>query len=109
MKKLIVIAATILLSGSALATTVNASKAVLTQGYTSQAQAYEAGFDVIDQYQELSAVELSKALNMNMLGVDQYSFEYAGAEVKIEEFAQVRDELQYRAVVDVNYQYDNDN
>ncbi len=104
MKKLIALTATLAVSTATFAATVGGDRDVFTEGYGSEAQAYDAGFDLLEEYKEMSSLELQSTLGINAPGI-----ELKGGTVVVEEFAQNRGEIQYRAIVDLDYVYQSTN
>ncbi|WCE29330.1 DUF3316 domain-containing protein [Vibrio sp. SCSIO 43137] len=106
MKKLMTVAAGLLLTTSAFASdvTLHRDAKVFSAEYQTKADALNAGFDISDNFASMNQSDLSKALplfsndSVSDIVVDQ-------TEVKIEEFARVRGEVKYRAVVDVDYHF----
>ncbi len=107
MKKLITIAAGLLLTTSAFATTVthhNDAK-VFSADYATKAEALNAGYDLAEELVTMNEKQLRTALSLLVnntvrnVAVDQ-------TEIKTEEFAISRGEIQYRAIVDVDYHFD---
>lgn len=107
MKKLIAIAATTLLvSSTAIAgtQTVYRDTHIVTDGFATEAEALNAGHDIVEHVNHLSQAELRAELptfaDSMVRGV-----EVDDAEITIEEFSKSRGEVQYRAVVEVEYHY----
>lgn len=113
MKKLTTLAATLLISTSVFANTqtVHSDKNFSTDSFTDKAAAYQAGFDYIDNLNGLSGSELKhKLLVISQTPVKGIKID--DSEVSIEEFAQNRGEIAYRAIINVDYHYstyDNNN
>ncbi|MGF1753836.1 DUF3316 domain-containing protein [Vibrio makurazakiensis] len=107
MKKVIILASTLVLSSTAFAatSTQTAGTEMKSTGYSSQEAAFEAGYDMMDELNTKSSFELSKALPASGHTAQVQTFEIEGMEVTVEKFAVERGEIQYRAVLDVNYQY----
>ncbi|MDB1125520.1 DUF3316 domain-containing protein [Vibrio algarum] len=98
--------ASIALSTSVFAGTnlVKSETEFRTEGYATQAQAYEAGFDIADEMKLASNGQLKFQLPTTSKGnVQKVSIE--GVEVSLEEFSAQRGEVKYRAIVDVDYSY----
>ena len=107
MKKLMAITlSTLLLSTSVFASTVNIDKTTnfKTKTYQTKASAYEAGFDLVDDLSQMNANQLRQKLPtftdqfVRKLGIDS-------TKVTVTEFAINRDQINYSAVVNVNYHY----
>ena len=107
MKKLITLAAGIMLTSSAFANTVTLNKntSFSTETYATKAEAVNAGFDIVDNLTTLSSNELRKELNVYSNGTARH-VTLGNTKVKTQEFALNRDETQYRAIVKVNYSFD---
>tara|TARA_R110001583_G_scaffold112917_1_gene263044 strand:+ start:128 stop:466 length:339 start_codon:yes stop_codon:yes gene_type:complete len=107
MKKLITIAAGLLLTGSVFASTVTLHKntQLVTADYASKSEAIDAAFDISEALKADTRNELRKELNISShafardITVDQ-------TEITAEEFAASRDEIQYRAIVKVSYHFE---
>ena len=107
MKKLITIAAGILLTGSAFASTVTMHRdaQIETADYATKAEAINAGFDIVDNLSTLTKNELRKELPAFTTGQTR-NLTVKNTEVQTKEFALDRDNTQYRAIVKVNYSFD---
>ncbi|PNH82024.1 DUF3316 domain-containing protein [Vibrio diazotrophicus] len=107
MNKLMTVAAGLLLSTSAFASnvTLHNDTTVATSSFATKAEALDAGLSVAQNLSDMSQTELRFQLpvnayqNVNNISIDN-------TEVKVEEFALVRGEVQYRAIVDVDYHFD---
>ena len=107
MKKLMTIAVTTLLISSAAyagTQTVYSDTHIVTGGFATETEALNAGHDVVDNITHLSSAQLRNKLPTfgdNMVrGVT-----VDDTEITVEEFSKSRGEVQYRAVVDVEYHY----
>lgn len=106
MKKLAILAATVLMSATAFAGNQtsynNASK--VTEDFETKAEAYEAGFNYVDTLAGASYSELRFQLSpppnktISSISVDD-------TQVTVEEFAKSRGEIAYRAVVNIDYHF----
>jgi hypothetical protein len=107
MNKLIAITAGILLSSSALASNITEHRnaRIVSANYETKAEAINAGFDIANELSTLTPYELRKELIVISNGFPS-NLEIKQTEVQTEEFALVRGQSQYRAIVKVNYQYD---
>jgi hypothetical protein len=106
MKKLTLLMTTLLLSTSVFASTqtVNEERHFQTNTFTEKSQAYTAGFDYLDSINNLSQKELrNKLVAINPSPVSDIKID--DAKVYVNEFAEDRGQIAYRAVVDVNYHY----
>jgi len=107
MNKLMTVAAGLLLSTSAFASnvTLHNDTTVTTSSFATKAEALDAGLSVAQNLSDMSQNELRIQLpvnayqNVNNISIDN-------TKVKVEEFAQVRGQVQYRAIVDVDYHFD---
>ncbi|MBB1274857.1 MULTISPECIES: DUF3316 domain-containing protein [Psychromonas] len=100
------VAAALLVSSSVFAATqvVHSDKTFSTDAYTNKTAAYDAGFDYLDGLKKLPANELRHALTVISNSPAQ-DLTIDKSKVTIKEFAQTRDQVVYRAVVDVDYHY----
>ncbi|MFC1233398.1 DUF3316 domain-containing protein [Vibrio sp. F74] len=102
---------TIAMTGLVLSTSVFAGTSLLksetefrSEGYATQDQAYEAGFDIADELKAASNSQLKFQLPTTLNGqIQKVAIEEV--EVSLEEFSAQRGEVQYRAIVDVDYSY----
>ncbi|MEG3755187.1 DUF3316 domain-containing protein [Psychromonas arctica] len=106
MKKLTTLAAALLISTGALASTqvVHSDKVFNTDAFADKAQAYDAGFDYIDDLEDLSDAQLRQKLIV-ISQVPATNIEIDNSKVFVEEFSPARGEVAYRAVVDVDYHF----
>ena len=107
MKKLITIATGLLLTGSVLANTVTLHKSdkLVTAEYASKSAAIDAGFDLAESLKSNSNSELRKELNLaNHSFVRNITVD--NTEISTEEFAASREDIKYRAIVNVSYYFD---
>lgn len=107
MKKLIVLTAVLTLSSTAFAATVTsrADSKIKTQGYETQQQAFDAGFKVMDEINSMSSRELNNKLNVLESQLLTNSLKVTSVEVTTQAFANNSHKIEYRAIVDVDYQY----
>ncbi|MBY8086213.1 DUF3316 domain-containing protein [Vibrio fluvialis] len=107
MKKALVILTTMTLSAGAFASmgTTQQETTLTTDAYASKQQAYDAGFAKVNELKKMPSNELANELNVFDTKLVQNSMKVKDAEVKIEPFAKPDGQVQYRAVVDVDYQY----
>ena len=107
MKKIIAITAGILLSSSVLAstTTLHRNANIESANFATKAEAIDAGFDIVDDLTTLSKNELRKELPVFTTGLTR-NLSVNDTEVKTQEFAVDRGQIQYRAIVKVNYSFD---
>jgi hypothetical protein len=107
MKKLITIAAGLLIAGSAFANTVTLHRdtKISSADYATKAEALNAGYDIAENLTSVNQNDLRKEFHLfgdssvRNITVDQ-------TEIQAEEFSLSRDEIQYRAVVNVNYHFE---
>jgi hypothetical protein len=100
MKKLALIVAA-LVSTSAFA----ANTQVETEAYKTQAQAYDAGFELVEEINTMGYHQLAPLLKVYGVS-DNYSVVVNDIEVKVESFAKEKGVIQYRAILDVDFDYD---
>lgn len=107
MKKVITLTAGLFIASSAFASvqTSHSETTLFSPSYSSQAEAFDAGFDISDSLQAMSEHELRTKLptlannTVRNLALDH-------AQVTVEQFAVERGNIQYRAVVNVDYHFD---
>jgi len=101
------ITAGILLTSSAFASTITLDRnaQIVSADYPTKVEAINAGLDIAKNLSELSQNELRKEFVIISNGLPR-NLEIQKTEVQTEEFALVRGETQYRAIVKVNYRYD---
>ena len=106
MKKLTTLLATLLISSSVFASSevVHSDKNFSTDAFTDKAQAYEAGFTYLDSLKTLSDAELRQKLIV-ISQTPAHNIKIDGSKVSIQEFAQTRGQIAYRAIVDVDYHF----
>ena len=107
MKKLMTIAAGLLLTGSVFASTVTLHKntQLVTADYASKSEAIDAAFDIAETLKTSTHNELRNDLSLlNHSFVRDITVEQT--EITAEEFAVARDDIQYRAIVKVTYHFD---
>ena len=106
MKKLITVAAALLFTSAAFANnvTVYQDTKLVSPLYDTKAEAFNAGFDIADNLDNFSQKELrnkffiiSQNFATNIKVTDKV--------VKTQEFAKNRGNVQYRAIVKVNYKF----
>ena len=106
-KRIAITLSTLLLSTSVFASTVNIDKTTNfeTKTYQTKASAYEAGFELVDNLSQMNANQLRQKLPtftdqfVRKVGIDN-------TKVTVTEFAINRDQINYSAVVKVDYHYD---
>ena len=106
MKNFTILVATLLISSSVFASTqiIHSDKNFNTDAFTDKASAYEAGFDYVDQLKQLPENKLSHELVL-ISTTPTKDIKINNTNVSIEEFAQTRGQIAYRAIVNVDYNY----
>ncbi|TCS40200.1 DUF3316 domain-containing protein [Reinekea marinisedimentorum] len=99
------IAAAVLISSASFAGSNSGSTTLYTGTYDSASAAYEAGFDVIDDLAQASQGELKSTLKTYNEGVVR-NLSIDDTKVKVEEVAVARNVYQYRAMIDVDFEFD---
>ena len=107
MKKLIAITAGLLLTGSAFANTITLHKNanLSTASYATKAEAINAGYDITDQLANKDQNELRQEFRI-VAQNHVRNITVTNTEIKTQEFAVARDDIQYRAIVKVNYNFE---
>lgn len=103
---LIVTATTLLLSSAAFASTVNekSNTNFATASYHTKAEAFDAGFDIIDNLKTMTNSELRN--KFSLYGEDLVSnITINGTKVTVTEFATSPGNINYQALVNVDYNY----
>ena len=107
MKSLLVIAATtLLLSSATFASTVEqeSNSNFATATYQTKAEAFDAGFDIVDNLKTMTESQLRHKLSL--FGEDFVSdITINGSEVTVTELATSPGDIQYKALVNVDYNY----
>jgi len=106
MKTLMTIAAGLLVSTSVFASTVDIDKneKIVAGTYETKAMAYDAGFDLTESLLAMNEHQLSKTFSTWAYSMVD-DIEINDSKVVVEEYANSRGDIQYRAIVDVNYQF----
>lgn len=107
MKKLITLVAGLLITGSVFANTITSygDKKLVSADYSTKSAALNAGYDIAENLITIDQDALHKKLvlkgesSVRNIMVDK-------TEVRTEEFSLSRDDIQYRAIVKVNYHFD---
>ncbi|MGF1754876.1 DUF3316 domain-containing protein [Vibrio makurazakiensis] len=108
MKKLIAIACGLLVAFSVTAAsrnTIHSNSTMVTESFSSKQDAMDAGFNMYESLETASDSELRWKLNKTNSDVVSGSMTLDNARVKIEENIVSRDNIEYRAIVDVDYHY----
>ncbi|MDC5705029.1 DUF3316 domain-containing protein [Vibrio europaeus] len=106
MKKVILLASLVMSASvfaSTSATTSNTS--FTTDAYSTKQQAYDAAFDLMDEMKTLNPAQLKTKLHIPQNNVVYPSVKLNDMTVQIEEFASAPGNIQYKAILDVDYQY----
>jgi hypothetical protein len=106
MKKVILLAS-LVMSASVFASTntMTSHTSVYTDAYTSKQQAYDAAFNLMDEMKAMNSAELKTALPIYENNVITPSVKIEDMSVSIDEFARSPGNIEYKAVLDVGYQY----
>lgn len=106
MKKLIAFAAATLLTSSVIAGThtVYDHNNLHTGSFASKSEAYEAGFDIAEQVSGMSQSQLRSKLRFTDGNLVR-NIKVDNTKVTVEEFAESRGKISYRATVNVAYTY----
>lgn len=106
MKKLILLA-TLIISASVFAAdqTVISHTTLTTDSYATKQQAYDAGFDLMDQMKAMGSAKLKTVLPIHENNVISPSVKVKDMLVQVEEYAKAPGQLEYKAKLGVDYQY----
>ncbi|KLN63521.1 MULTISPECIES: DUF3316 domain-containing protein [Vibrio] len=106
MKKVILLAS-LVMSASVFASTDTASSSTsfTTDTYSTKQQAYDAAFDLMDEMKTMNPAQLKNKLHISQTNVVYPSVKLNDMTVQIEELASTPGNIQYQAVLDVDYQY----
>lgn len=107
MKKVMILATALTISTTAFASirTSNSETSFKTEVFATQQQAYNAGFDLVEQFQNMSPNQLAHKLPIHETSLNGQSVKVNDMEVRVEPFAKQPGQVQYRAIVDVDYQF----
>jgi hypothetical protein len=107
MKKAIALATGLLMTTSAFAATVSHDEnTTLNAGtFASKAAAYDAGFDLTESLQTLTPAKLARELPNTWAYSSVRDVRIDDAKVIVEPVASTRGEIQYRAIVDLDYHF----
>ncbi|WP_375748710.1 DUF3316 domain-containing protein [Vibrio sp. HN007] len=105
MKNLTILATALLVSTTAFAAndTFYDHRTIRTEGFSSQEQAYNSGFDMVESLNTMSDSQLR--WNLSTSKTSAHNIDVDKTEVTVEEFSKNRGEVLYRAAVDVDYHY----
>ncbi|MGD8115306.1 DUF3316 domain-containing protein [Vibrio sp. TRT 29B02] len=106
MKRMILLAS-IVMSASVFASTntVTSNTSVTTDAYASKQQAYDAAFNLVDEMKSMNSAELKIALPITESNVITPSVKLSDMTVSVDEFARSPGNIEYKAVLDIDYQY----
>ncbi|GGB18785.1 DUF3316 domain-containing protein [Agarivorans gilvus] len=106
MKNLTILAAGLLATASVFASplTVSSSTTVNAGTFESKTAAYDAGFNLANSLQEMERSQLSQQLSL-WAHTPPSNIEVTNPEVKVVEVANSPEDIQYRAVVNVDYRF----
>lgn len=107
MKKIALIVSTLIMSSSVFAATQTTTydKVITSQGHSTEAQALEAGYDIMESINAKSPEELTENLMFSKQDIVKNSARVKSVEVGVEKYSQSRGDIKYRAIVDVDYEY----
>lgn len=106
MKKIILLASIVMSTSVFAATsTMQSDRTFSTDGYATKQLAYQAGFDLMDEFKQMSQTELKNKLVSSNDNVINQSLKVTDMTVAIEEFGNSEGNIEYKAVLDVDYQY----
>lgn len=106
MKKLIMVASIALMSGSVFAGSDIGNTKLETESFQSKQQAYEAGYQLVDELNEMTNGALAHQLKLNGHSENIQEIELKNTEISVQEYAEKQGVIKYRASVNVNYEYD---
>lgn len=96
-----IVATSLMFCSSAFADETVGNKLLVSDGHSSKTQAYDTGFEMVNELKSLPQGELDNKL----LSIDGSEASIYSLEVTVEEYAAKRGVIEYRAVVDVQYNY----
>lgn len=106
MKKIILLASVIMSTSVFAATsTLQSDRTFSTDGYATKQQAYQAGFELMDEFKQMSQTELKNKLALGPDNVINQSLIVTDMNVAVEEFGNRQGKIEYKAILDVDYQY----
>ncbi|MDC5811804.1 DUF3316 domain-containing protein [Vibrio europaeus] len=106
MKKVILLASLVMSASVFASTSATTSNTSFTTGaYSTKQQAYDAAFDLMDEMKTLNPAQLKTKLHISQNNVVYPSVKLNDMTVQIEEFASAPGNIQYKAILDVDYQY----
>tara|TARA_Y100001956_G_scaffold56230_2_gene55251 strand:+ start:1367 stop:1711 length:345 start_codon:yes stop_codon:yes gene_type:complete len=106
MKKIILLASLVMSTSVFAATnTVQSDRTFSTDNYATKEQAYQAGFDLMNDFKQMSQNELENKLVTGSNDAIYNSIKLNDMNVAIKEFGNANGQIEYKAVVDVDFQY----
>ncbi|MDD9179718.1 MULTISPECIES: DUF3316 domain-containing protein [Aliivibrio] len=107
MKKLAIIASTLVMSSTVFAGihTLTTNSTIKSEGYQSEAQALDAGYSIMDELNSESPYTLSQNIQTTNDYLLKNSTKIRDMEVEVEKYSRTRGEVEYRVIVDVDYEY----
>ncbi|MGF1750898.1 MULTISPECIES: DUF3316 domain-containing protein [Vibrio] len=107
MNKLALITASLVLSSTAMATTTSLVGDVdlHSEGFSTKQQAYDAGFQMVNDLKAMPSTDLVYKLRVHEGDLLRNSVQVDDAQVTVQEYAENRGEIKYRAIIDVEYSY----
>ncbi|KHT51580.1 DUF3316 domain-containing protein [Vibrio sinaloensis] len=106
MKKIILLASLVLSTSVFAATsTVQSERTFTTDSYASKEQAYQAGFGLVEEFKQMSQNELENKLVTGPNDAIYQSIIVNDMNVAVKEFGTIDGKIEYKAVVDIDYQY----
>ncbi|MCW8346266.1 DUF3316 domain-containing protein [Vibrio sp. ZSDZ65] len=106
MKKRLVVACVALMSGSVFAGSDIGNSKLETEAFSSKQKAYEAGYQLVDELNEMSSGALAHQFKLNAHSDNIQDVELKNTEILVQEFSEKQGTIKYRAQVNVSYQYD---
>lgn len=105
--KRVILLASLVMSASVFASTntVSSHTTMSTDAYSSKQQAYDAAFDLMDEMKAMDSAELKTKLPISQNNIVYPSLQVKDVSVEVKELAKGRGDIEYKAVLDVNYQY----
>ncbi|WP_159650517.1 DUF3316 domain-containing protein [Vibrio atypicus] len=106
MKKIILLASLVMSTSvfAAIQTTMS-NRTFETESYATKQQAYEAGMTLMEEFKTMPQEELKYKLVTGNQNVINPSIEVTDMNVVVGEYGNSQGQLQYKAIVDVDYQY----
>lgn len=107
MKKLIVLASTLVLSTTAFAATKTAilETTLKSDSYATEAEAYDAGTNLMDELSAKTSFELSRELPQFRQTTKYDTFKIDDANMEVKKITNISGDITYQAAVQVDYRY----